>query len=154
MIKRLATLFGALLLAFPLLSASPERPDPTLTPGEILNVTREQVCTPGYAKKVRHVTAQMKRAVFKRYGVKYVKGKYAVDHAIPLCMGGRNNIRNLWPQPYEQSLEKDRVEVFLCHEVCEGRLALKDAQREVMHWEEVKVPRRRTKRPDANKRPR
>jgi hypothetical protein len=37
--------------------ATPILPDPNLTPGDTFDVTAEDVCVPGYAKKVRAVPA-------------------------------------------------------------------------------------------------
>ena len=43
-------------------------PDPKLTPGDTFDVTAQDLCVPGYAKKVRNVPAEMKRAVYQEYG--------------------------------------------------------------------------------------
>jgi len=40
---------------------TPILPDPKLTPGDTFDVTAEDVCVPGYAKKVRAVPAWLKR---------------------------------------------------------------------------------------------
>jgi hypothetical protein len=39
---------------------TPILPDPKLTPGDTFDVTAEDVCVPGYAKKVRAVPACLK----------------------------------------------------------------------------------------------
>ena len=39
---------------------TPILPDPKLTPGDTFDVTAEDVCVPGYAKKVRAVPAWLK----------------------------------------------------------------------------------------------
>jgi hypothetical protein len=41
---------------------------------------------------------------------------YEFDHLIPLCAGGSNNLKNVWPQPLEQAKKKDVLE----NEVCVG----------------------------------
>jgi hypothetical protein len=48
-----------LLLARILSTGQPEPilPDPKLTPGDTFDVTADDVCVPGYAKKVRDVPA-------------------------------------------------------------------------------------------------
>jgi hypothetical protein len=56
--------FGFLLfLAQTILAQQPAPilPDPKLTPGDTFDVTAEDVCVPGYAKKVRAVPAWLKR---------------------------------------------------------------------------------------------
>lgn len=102
--ERLTRFLAPLLLSSSLLAASPERPDPKLTPGEVFNVTKERVCSPRYATNARHVTREMKRATFRRYHVKYFPHAYQVDHLIPLCLGGRNSLEN--------SLEEARRKVL------------------------------------------
>lgn len=130
--ERLTRFLAPLLLSSSLLAASPERPDPKLTPGEVFNVTKERVCSPRYATNARHVTREMKRATFRRYHVKYFPHAYQVDHLIPLCLGGRNSLENLWPEPIDRALESDKVERRLCHEVCAGEISLEEARRKVL----------------------
>jgi hypothetical protein len=50
---------GAVLLAAPALAG-----DPALTPGAVLPVDIAAVCTPGYAKSVRHVSGKVKAQVY------------------------------------------------------------------------------------------
>src|SRR5262249_33745882 len=64
---------------------TPILPDPTLTPGDTFDVTAQDVCVPGYAKKVRAVPAWLKRQAYAGYGItQYKTGDYEVDHLIPL----------------------------------------------------------------------
>jgi hypothetical protein len=42
---------------------TPIDPDPKLTPGDSFPVTVQDLCVPGYTKKVRNVPAEMKREV-------------------------------------------------------------------------------------------
>lgn len=125
-------LYATFLLSSALLAVSPEQPDPALTPGEVFNVTKERVCSPRYATNVRHVTREMKRAVFKRYHVKYFPHAYQIDHLVPLCLGGRNSLENLWPEPIERALESDKVERRACHDVCAGRITLDQGRQTVL----------------------
>ena len=108
-------------------------PNPNLTPGDVIpGVTAKQVCVPGYSSGVRDVTAAEKDAVYQEYGIPNVTGQHEVDHFISLELGGSNNIKNLWPEPYEPkpgAHEKDKVEDALHAEVCAGHLTLADAQR-------------------------
>ena len=60
---------------------TPILPDPKLTPGDTFDVTAEDVCVPGYAKKVRAVPAWLKRQAYAEYGItQYKTGDYEVDH--------------------------------------------------------------------------
>jgi hypothetical protein len=74
---------------------TPILPDPKLTPGDTFDVTAQDVCVPGYAKKVRAVPAWLKRQAYAEYVItQYKTGGYEVDHLIPLSLGGSNSIRN------------------------------------------------------------
>jgi hypothetical protein len=76
-------------------------PDSRLTPGATLAVTKDDVCTPGYSRKVRAVPVSVKREVFHAYGIDHPEPRaYEVDHLISLELGGSNSVRNLWPEPY------------------------------------------------------
>ena len=60
---------------------TPILPDPKLTPGDTFDVTAQDVCVPGYAKKVRAVPAWLKRQAYAEYGItQYKTGDYEVDH--------------------------------------------------------------------------
>jgi hypothetical protein len=76
-------------------------PNPTLTPGAELTTDAATICVPGYASRVRDVSAATKKQVYAEYGVTYPQpaGAYEVDHFIPLEIGGSNDIENLWLEP-------------------------------------------------------
>jgi hypothetical protein len=112
---------------------TPIRPDSVMTPGAILDVGDTDICTPGYASRVRHVTAQTKREVYAEYGIAvHAPGAYEVDHLISLEIGGSNSIENLWPQSYLtepwNARVKDALENRLHRMVCAHTIALKTAQ--------------------------
>jgi hypothetical protein len=111
---------------------TPIDPDPKLTPGDSFPVTVQDLCVPGYTKKVRNVPAEMKREVYEEYGVtSHGSGDYEVDHLIPLELGGSNSIKNLWPESHRTSpwnaQVKDRLEGKLYALVCAGQLDLNTA---------------------------
>lgn len=110
-------------------------PDPKMTPGDVADVTKDDVCTPGYSKKVRNVPESVKRRVYEAYGREKEKGVCCeVDHLISLELGGSNDIKNLWPEPYEPrpgAYEKDKVENYLHRQVCDGAMSLQDAQKQI-----------------------
>jgi hypothetical protein len=118
-------------------------PDPKLTPGDAFEVTVQDLCVPGYTKKVRNVPAEMKREVYEEYGVtSHEPGDYEVDHLIPLELGGSNSIKNLWPESHRTSpwnaQVKDRLEGKLHKLVCAGQLDLKTAQQAIAaNWIEA-----------------
>jgi hypothetical protein len=128
----------SLVLSFSVLGQQPKPllPDPKLTPGDAFDVTIQDICTPGYSKKVRAVTAKLKRQAYAEYGItSWEPGDYEVDHLIPLSLGGSNSIRNLWPQSYTTSPwnanVKDVLERRLHRLVCAGKVDLKTAQEEI-----------------------
>lgn len=127
-------LIASLFVSAALLSAQQITPDPTLTPGAVLNVTAADVCVVGYSKTVRNVPIALKRRVYREYGVRYVKGQDEVDHLIPLSWGGGNGLRNLWPEPYDAiwgARQKDDLEWAGYRKTCRGTLSLEEAQREI-----------------------
>jgi hypothetical protein len=115
-----------------------DMPTPGLTPGVALHVTVAQVCITGYAASVRNVPGSEKEAVYARYGVAHVPYQHEVDHLISLEIGGSNDIRNLWPEPYAGrwgARTKDVLENKLHDLVCSRRLSLATAQRqEATNW--------------------
>jgi len=98
-----------------------------------MEVAKDDVCTPGYTKKVRAVPASLKRRVFAEYGIVHPPPRaYEVDHLISLELGGSNSIRNLWPEPYFgivwNAHVKDALESRLHAMVCNGDIEMSAAQ--------------------------
>ena len=110
-------------------------PDPRCTPGAVFpDATKETVCTKGYTKTVRDVSAKLKKQVYAEYSLSYpqASGAYEADHFIPLELGGNNDIANLFPEaarPTPGFREKDLVENYLNDVVCDGRISLVTAQK-------------------------
>jgi hypothetical protein len=136
-------LIGLLGLLLALSSAGMRRgaqppllPDPSLTPGDTLDVTRADICVPGYAHKVRNVPEEVKRQAYAEYGIaSHRPGDFEVDHLISLELGGSNSLRNLWPQSYKtqpwNAHVKDQLENELHDRVCAGKIPLKTAQQDI-----------------------
>jgi hypothetical protein len=137
-LKRSGLCLVLLALAFAALAqpSPPILPDPKLTPGATLNVTMQDLCTPGYTKLVRDVPAAVKRQVYAEYGItSHKRGEFEIDHLISLELGGSNSSRNLWPESYKTSPwnahVKDALENELHRLVCTGQLDLKTAQHDI-----------------------
>jgi hypothetical protein len=123
--------------------SAPYLPNPELTPGDVFDVTIEDICTPGYTKKVRAATGALRNQAFKSYGIPPdQRSQYQLDHLIPLALGGSNSIRNLFPLPNYTSpwnaRVKDRLEARLQKLVCSGQVDLETAQRAIAsNWTEA-----------------
>jgi hypothetical protein len=122
---------------------TPILPDSKLTPGDTFDVSRQDVCVPGYTKTVRAVPQEVKQEVYREYGItSHGRGDYEIDHLIPLELGGANSIKNLWPESYRtlpwSARVKDRLENKLHELVCSGRMDLKTAQQAIAaNWIEA-----------------
>ena len=117
-------------------SGPPLLPDPQITPGATLPVTRDDIAVPGYTKKVRNVPIDVKRQVYAEYGItSHQPGDYEIDHLISLELGGSNSPKNLWPQSYLtqpwNAHVKDQLENEMHDEVCSGKVELATAQHEI-----------------------
>jgi hypothetical protein len=110
-------------------------PDPILSPGDVFDVTKDDICVPGYATKVRDVPQSVKDQVYAEYGiVSHEPGAYEIDHIISLQLGGSNSIKNLYPEPYFGELNahvKDKLENKLHSLVCSGDVDLVTVQYEI-----------------------
>lgn len=142
------------LIIFIVISAAlGQMPDPVKTPGAVRDLTKAQICSTKWmrGRKViteaseRKVTAAMKRQVFRSYGIECrpitskAKGlprcaNWEIDHSVPRSLGGADDVKNLFPQPFKgrwNAHRKDVLERRLQREVCAGLVDLKDAQREI-----------------------
>jgi hypothetical protein len=130
-------------------------PDSTLTPGVARTLSIKTICTTKWGRDARHVTAAMKRQVFENYGlsgnddascVRDTSGRRCeIDHLISRELGGADDVKNLWPQPYGtkpwNAVLKDRVENRLHKEVCAKTISLRQARKEIKNdW---RVPYKR-----------
>ncbi len=113
-------------------------PDRHLTPGSLLSgSTLARICTSGYTRTVRNVSAATRRSVFQAYRIPYppARGAYELDHLIPLELGGGNAATNLWPEPHHgvgSASVKDQLENHLHALICNGQLGLGTAQRAIV----------------------
>lgn len=118
-------------------------PDYSCTPGAIFtDATVQEICTSGYARSKRAVTAGTKRDIKAAYGITgEASVEYHVDHLISLQLGGSNDVANLWPLAVEEDRgkkQKDIVENFLHDKLCADDITLKEAQFLISHrWVDV-----------------
>ena len=132
----------------------PGEPDPTLTPGAFKPAVTQAtigstICVSGWTATVRppvSYTNALKRTQIARYGYADTRtADYEEDHLVPLELGGApSDPRNLWPEPYSDSLSdgrptgarvKDGFETTLKRAVCVGTITLARARAEIGdHW--------------------
>ncbi|MEP7365924.1 MAG: hypothetical protein ABI972_21930 [Acidobacteriota bacterium] len=117
-------------------SAAGPLPDARLTPGATRVISREQVCALPAQEEGRAISPELARRVFQQYRIENPEPRtYEVDYLISPSLGGADDIRNLWPQPYNEgvwtSRVKDALEDHLRQKVCEGRMDLAAAQWEI-----------------------
>jgi hypothetical protein len=126
----------------------PTGPDERLTPGTLC--ARPDAYR--YPEKIaycnRDVESNLKRAIMRRYDAelgyevtKMDRMRFKIDHFIPLCMGGGNDEKNLWPQHESVYKQTDDLEFMLCEKMKEGKLkqveAIQYIKRAKYHLEEA-----------------
>ncbi len=98
-----------------------------------------QVCS-APSPNNRAVPASLERQVFAEYGISGAQARsYEVDYLITPALGGADDIHNLWPQSYAETVwnarVKDALEDRLHNLVCQGQVDLATAQRDIsMDW--------------------
>ena len=131
-------------LAAPAFTDTTIVPDPTLTPGAVRTTDVGDICSHG-TRELRHWSRDRDDGIMLEYGLEPgPHPQFEVDHLIPLCLGGADDDRNLWPEP-RRSIEpiwsaerKDELEARMCSLVCSGELDVREAQREISEdWTEA-----------------
>ena len=91
-----------------------------------------------YSEKIaycdRDVTPETKDIIINEYDqrfgysiAKMPRGEFKIDHLIPLCAGGSNDVVNLWPQHKSVYVITDPIEPAICAKMSKGRLRQADA---------------------------
>lgn len=107
----------------------PTGPNETMTPGE----TCQRPDAIRYPERInycnRDVSSGEKNAIISSYDRQFgfeigrmQRGDFKIDHYIPLCMGGSNNIKNLWPQHKSVYVMTDPLEQKLCELMSAGKM--------------------------------
>ena len=99
----------------------PTMPDASLTPGNVCRTPDEHRYHEGISYCVRNVSLETKNAIIRMYDERlgYAiesmnRQDFKIDHFISLCMGGSNDVTNLWPQHRSVFELTDRLEGYLC----------------------------------------
>jgi len=124
-----------ILLLFSALAVAQAIPNPQLTPGAVRTDNRQEICATR-TLGLRHVSASLKHRVYAEYGLRCgarCGQLYEVDHLISLEIGGSNDLRNLWPQPYKPigARQKDVLENKLHKMICDRTITVERAQQEI-----------------------
>ncbi len=111
-------------------------PDHRITPGATRLIAREQVCVLSASEDDRKPSQALAMQVFELYGIRNPQPRrFEVDYLIAPTLGGADDVRNLWPQPYKDSIwnsrVKDALEDLLRAKVCQGEMELSTAQTEI-----------------------
>jgi hypothetical protein len=111
-------------------------PDPVVTPGEAENISLAEVKRLGSGPaRLSNIPTDVKRTVYGTYGLSLDEKNYELDHLIPLCLGGSNSAKNLWPHSRKGSFwtveKKLTLEKRLYRLVCARRLPLLAARQEL-----------------------
>jgi anti-sigma factor RsiW len=112
-------------------------PDPRLTPGAARRViAMSDVCSMPHDEVVAEVSTSLRQEVLQRYGIPSTRASdYEIDYLITPGLGGVEAISNLWPEAYGSRTwnahVKDDLEEHLHEMVCDGKLDLSEAQRDI-----------------------
>ncbi|MGB6743228.1 MAG: hypothetical protein WBE38_06170 [Terracidiphilus sp.] len=111
-------------------------PNHDVTPGAVRPASLEQVCAMAQEEVVKEVSPSQRERVFAEYGIAAAQGgDYEVDYLITPGLGGDDDIRNLWPEPYHTATwnahVKDALEERLHEMVCSRQLDLAAAQKAI-----------------------
>lgn len=115
---------------------SGQLPNTRLTPGATRLISRAEVCAlPPQVEEAQPKPA-LAAEVFRKYKIANPQpGAYELDYLIDPLLGGAEDARNLWPQPYAEgvwnSRIKDALEDLLRSKVCQGQMELDAAQAEL-----------------------
>lgn len=113
----------------------PTAPDASLTPGALCNRPDSQRYPEQINYCERNVSTDTKAKIFVQYdqiGYRTQSMKrqaFKIDHYIPLCAGGSNDVKNLWPQHESVYQITDKLEALICEKMAEGVLLQKEAVR-------------------------
>ena len=109
-------------------------PNPMLTPGFAATISKADICETGISAP-RIIPAALGHRIFAEYGLTDPRrGGYELDYLIDPALGGSDDPRNLWPQPYSAEWNarlKDALEERLHELVCNGQISLSTAQQDV-----------------------
>lgn len=120
-------------------------PDAGLTPGVLCTAQDKDFVEFRYDEKIpyckRNSSIPDKKKVSGWYGVRWEDHRlYQYDHLLSLCLGGSNDLRNLWPMLFVEARKKARMEAAICLRLKHGSVTQKDAVTEELSWFKENAP--------------
>lgn len=116
--------------------AYPTGPQESVTPGAVCDNPDTYRYPEHIAYCERNVSSGTKAAIIRDYDVQFnysiqsmPRTDFKIDHYIPLCMGGANAVKNLWPQHKSVYTITDPLEQKLCQLMSMGKLQQAEAIR-------------------------
>ncbi len=106
----------------------PIGPDSRLTPGILCKNPDSYRYPEHIAYCERDVSPTLKNRIFDNYrelGYRLnpkTRRDYKIDHLIPLCAGGSNEVTNLWPQHKSIYEQTDKMEAIGCEKLAQGKI--------------------------------
>ncbi len=129
-----ALVMGISTFAFAAGTEFPSTPDPRLTPGSYCKSPDGHRYPERIPYCERQVSKGTKWKVIETYNreLNYDidrgnRAQFKIDHMIPLCAGGSNEVSNLWPQHQTIYEITDPLEGIACEKMAAGRLQQKRA---------------------------
>jgi hypothetical protein len=99
-------------------------PDTHLTPGAVdpavtqVTIART-ICKIGYGRSAGKVSTATRNRIYLAYHVKHAdRSTFAIEHLVPLKLGGTNAIKNLWPEPKDEAKKNEVLHASLWASVC------------------------------------
>ena len=138
--KRASVSFVVLALSISNQVMAFSSPDPVKTPGVLCSTNDPNFQSFDYpehiARCARNVGTNEKKQIAAEYGniPKTDWPNYEFDHLIPLCAGGSDNVKNLWPQPLAEAHQKDVLENSICLGMKAGTMTQAQAVQKVHDW--------------------
>lgn len=120
------------LLNVNLAYAYPLVPDPRITQGEVCTKSDPDFSYYRYQEKIpyceRNVDWHQREKIYDKYKIpSKCRGRYTIDHLIPLSIGGNNSDANLWPEHKLVKATRPLLEQELFEAVKRGELTQKEA---------------------------
>lgn len=136
-----------IVLSFSTLSLSyPMVPREDLTYGQLCTTRNADFKEYRYTEKIpyceRNVSRDQRNRIYDKYRIPVsCRGRYTIDHFIPLSIGGDNSDVNLWPEHKLVKATRPRLEQELYESLSRGRITQKLAV-EIIVREKTKLQRR------------